>query len=544
MNVLTKVLSSTKWTVLGIVGAALAWKALLLALGSVPFNSDEAVVALMARHILQGERPIFFYGQAYMGSLDALLVAAGFWLFGQQVWVIRWVQALLYAGLIITTIGLGQEAYGSKRVGILAAILMVVPPVNVTLYTTASLGGYGEALLLGNLGLYFALRIANQTREIGALAAWPKWLGWAFLAGLGMWANGLTLIYTVPAGLMLLLMLFKQQKLVGAARCWGIVGAVAAGFLIGSAPWWWYALTQGSGGLVAELLGSAVAVEQDPWLVRTGNHMLSFVLLGGTVILGLRPPWGVQWLGLPLLPFVLMAWGAILVASSRGFSQPGALRWGRWLMNGVLLTLAAGFVFTSFGVDPSGRYFLPFVVPMSLAAADALPRLAVRLRWQVALMVLLLGYSAWGTLESVLRNPPGLTTQFNAVTQVDTRYQTQLIDFLKSEGETRGYSNYWVAYPTAFLSAETLIFIPSLPYHPDLRYTARDNRYLPYVELVTSAQRVAYITTLNANLDARLEQGFRRLSVEWQETRIGDYHVYYRLSRPVRPEELDLGSQP
>ncbi len=50
----------------------------------------------MARHILGGERPIFFYGQAYMGSLDAWLVAAGFWFFGQQVWVIRFVQILLY----------------------------------------------------------------------------------------------------------------------------------------------------------------------------------------------------------------------------------------------------------------------------------------------------------------------------------------------------------------------------------------------------------------------------------------------------------------
>jgi hypothetical protein len=54
-------------------------------MNAVPFNADEAIVALMARHILQGERPIFFYGQAYMGSLDAYLVALGFLLFGQQI---------------------------------------------------------------------------------------------------------------------------------------------------------------------------------------------------------------------------------------------------------------------------------------------------------------------------------------------------------------------------------------------------------------------------------------------------------------------------
>ena len=106
MRALTKFFSSTWRAGLVISIVALAWKAVLLAINSVPFNSDEAVVGLMARHILQGERPIFFYGQAYMGSLDAFLVAFGFLLFGQQVWVIRFVQSLLYSGLIITTMGI------------------------------------------------------------------------------------------------------------------------------------------------------------------------------------------------------------------------------------------------------------------------------------------------------------------------------------------------------------------------------------------------------------------------------------------------------
>ena len=70
-------------------------KGCLLAAGSFPFHSDEAIVALMARHILQGQWPAFFYGQAYMGSLDAALVALGFAAFGEHVAVIRWIQALL-----------------------------------------------------------------------------------------------------------------------------------------------------------------------------------------------------------------------------------------------------------------------------------------------------------------------------------------------------------------------------------------------------------------------------------------------------------------
>ena len=164
------------WLVATALLVSLALKAWLVVGGYVPFNADEAVVALMARHILQGERPVFFYGQAYMGSLDAFLVAAGFGLFGQQVWVIRLVQALLYDGVILTT-----------------AWLLAIPTVNVTLYTTASLGGYGEALLVGNLLLLVGFRIDDtlQEQSLGRLAG--LLLAWGFLAGLGLWAFGLTL---------------------------------------------------------------------------------------------------------------------------------------------------------------------------------------------------------------------------------------------------------------------------------------------------------------------------------------------------------------
>src|SRR5579859_564986 len=62
-----------------VLGAALALRVIVLASGAVSFHSDEAVVALMARHINQGlPIPAFFYGQAYMGSLDALVVGFGF----------------------------------------------------------------------------------------------------------------------------------------------------------------------------------------------------------------------------------------------------------------------------------------------------------------------------------------------------------------------------------------------------------------------------------------------------------------------------------
>jgi 4-amino-4-deoxy-L-arabinose transferase-like glycosyltransferase len=180
--------SRLTWIILALIALLLAigLKVWLIMGELMPFNSDEAVVALMARQILQGERPIFFYGQAYMGSLDAFLVALGFGLFGQQVWVIRLVQSLLYLGVLITTLSLGKVAFGSWRVGILGMFFVAIPVVNVTLYTTVSLGGYGEALLIGNLALLIGIRLGRSIRESNLSGPYWLWGILGFLFGLGV----------------------------------------------------------------------------------------------------------------------------------------------------------------------------------------------------------------------------------------------------------------------------------------------------------------------------------------------------------------------
>ncbi len=138
------------------------------------------------------------------------------------------------------------------------------------------------------------------------------------------------------------------------------------------------------------------------------------------------------------------------------------------------------------------------------------------------------------------RIPPGITTQFYEPARIDHRYDQELIDFLLEKGEKRGYSNYWVSYPIAFLSQEELIFIPRLPYHPDLRFTLRDDRYSPYTELVGNAEKIAYITTKNELLNRKIRNGLLDLEVTWNEHQIGDFQIFYNLSKMVRPGELQL----
>ncbi len=159
------------------------------------------------------------------------------------------------------------------------------------------------------------------------------------------------------------------------------------------------------------------------------------------------------------------------------------------------------------------------------------------LKW--SLLALVIAYQLVGNLQVAMDPAANFTTQFDPVARIDHGYDEKLIEFLSEKGELRGYSNYWVAYPIAFKSDEEIIFVPRLPYHHDLRYTPRDNRYAPYDAIVSASDRVAYISTNHSELDHRIRTRFRELDIEWEEHEIGDFQIFYNLSQPVSPEEID-----
>jgi 4-amino-4-deoxy-L-arabinose transferase-like glycosyltransferase len=521
-------------SLLGLSAASMILKATLTMINVLPFNSDEAIVGLMARHILQGKWPVFFYGQSYMGTLDASLVAGAFSLFGPHISLIRVVQILLYAGTIFTTGYLGRQIFRSEAIGLLAAGLMVIPSVNVTLYTTVSLGGYGEVLLLGNLLIIAALKISTDSGGF--------WYAlWGFLAGLGMWAFGLILIYIVPTSILLIYFGLKDPNRKRSIK--NLLLTVMM-ILLGLSPWLGWAFSHGVSQLLQELFGSAIsgASSANPFVAILA-HMYNFLLFSPTVIFGLRPPWEIRWLAQPLLPIVLAFWLVVFFYAFRNLRKMDEAWIGRWILVGVLATLAIGFIITPFGADPSGRYFLPFAVPMSLFAAEFcinLTQRSGRIKWAYLMPVFVLTYNLWGTVETAQKNPPGLTTQFDSITWIDHSYDEQLIDFLIEKGEMYGYTNYWVAYPIAFQSNEEIIYVPALPYHQDFRFTVRDNRYSPYNTNVEESDHIAYITTNHPELDQVLLESFQQAGITWQDTQIGDYHIFYQLSEVIRPEDLGI----
>ncbi len=566
---------------LGITLTGVAFKLLLLAFNAVPFNGDEGLVALMARHVLNGERPIFFYGQAYLGSTDAWLIALSFSIFGETVFAIRVVQIALFAGVVWTTYLLAKR-YGLSEWGARAAMLwLALPPAMLTLYTTATLGGYGETLLLGNILLLIADSIVNDSSLRGALSpstppmqsigqgvatkqssaqregiasppstarhaardaaplrmllAIPpgrdavtglwRWALLGLIAGFAFYTFPLILIYLIPIGLWLLYW-FRW-------RGWRQYLIALIGFAMGSAPWWLVLLQ--SGGLpLAEMAGAGVAntIPGATYLETQGVRLLNFFLFGLSAWLGPRYPWSAEFVlplvGLVVLPFYLGALGY-------------AVRHAPRLLWGMILTLFVTFLITPFGGDPSGRYFLPLYLPLSIFIAMLLQRIRKQTGMlALLLLIMLLGYNVTGTLLAAAKNPPGVTTQFDPITWIDHGRDQDLIDFLLEHGETRGYTTYWVQTPIAFLSGEKIISAARLPYHLDMGYTPRDDRYPPYTQAVREAPRAFYITINHPLLNDRIRARLTELGVTYQEQAIGSYHVFYGLSRKVEPEELGI----
>jgi len=537
MNNMKKRVFVLAWVAIIILAAG--YKGILLLEESFPFNSDEAIVGLMAKHILEGERPTFFYGQSYMGSLDAWIVAGDFAVFGEKIWVIRMIQTLLYLISISLSMYLVKLHSSSIWQPLLTGLFMAFPAVNTVLYTTISLGGYGESLAIGTL-LLVVYTLYKKRNQADYKNVWLV-LVIGLVAGAGFWVNGITLVYSIPV---LCLLLGEWIFLPNSGRKWGIflTGLILliAGLFLGLFPWIMFVVDNGLQTILAENLGKVVDVTGQSYLNSILLHLRNLLIFGTTVIFGIRPPWSAQILAKPIIPFALAAWAFTIFLSrkkSNDHDTTGLLR----LVLFVNAVLILGFIFTPFGNDPSGRYFLPVTQMFCIFAGFTLGKHANKPLLPVIATAAIIVFNVWGVAESARNNPPGLTTQFDAVTQIDHQYDEALVHFLKANGETTGYTNYWVAYPLAFLSNEELIYVPRLPYHQDFRYTERDDRYDRYGKIVAESNKIAYITTNHPQLDNRIREEFYRKNISWTEKKIGDYQVFYNLSETIHPENMELG---
>src|SRR5438270_6698920 len=143
---------------LGVLLAALAVRWWLLEGAGWLLEADDALSALMAIDILDGDRPLMLRQQAYAGAWQPYLMAVCYELFGASRVSARLPALAASLALVGTTWLLAREVGGTVA-GRFAAVLMALPPVYILVLSLKPWAPYTEVAVLGSLALWCATRL-------------------------------------------------------------------------------------------------------------------------------------------------------------------------------------------------------------------------------------------------------------------------------------------------------------------------------------------------------------------------------------------------
>ncbi|MEV0807314.1 hypothetical protein [Micromonospora sp. NPDC050200] len=209
-------------------------------------NSDEATMGLAALHIAQGRHfPVWFYGQAYMGTLEAYLAAPIMALAGPSVLALRVPSLALYALFLILVWRLTRRLGGGRWFALVVVGLFALGSDRIVKNQMIAAGGYPE---LNPAGAALALLTLHLCAgQPGARL--PRWAAWGLLSGLMIWVDPLLLPYIVATGAVLVA--WRRRELAGRA---GLM--VGAALLLGAAPMLLDSVRHGRNPLAAVLAAS------------------------------------------------------------------------------------------------------------------------------------------------------------------------------------------------------------------------------------------------------------------------------------------------
>jgi hypothetical protein len=440
--------------------AGLALRAWVLASPLGTLDADEAIVGLMARHVLDGELSVFYWGALYGGSQDALLAAAVFAVAGSSVLALKLVSVAIFAAAAVLVWLVGRRTVGEPAARTGAALFWLWPPFLVW-WSTKERGYFGSGLVLGLVVLLLALRLRERDSRLDAAAV-------GLAVGLGLWVTLQSWLLAVPA---LAWLVWRRPAVVRLA------GVAVPAAVAGAAPWLAWNLRHGWNAVVPE----SVAGAESTYLGR-------FWDLFATVLptsLGLRVPYSLDWTlgrvaGIALLVVALAGFARLLVTRPRELEP--------------LLAVAVAFPFlyaaSSFTFLVTEPRYLVFVAPViALLLARAFERRAA-VALAVALAVSVVGLRALERQD--LFTPEvhegGVTTDLGP-----------LISRLEREGVEHVLANYWLAYRISFESDERVIAT-----------STGHVRYEPHDRAVRADPRAARVFFAGAPDERRLP-GYRRV---------------------------------
>ncbi|NUQ44516.1 MAG: hypothetical protein HUU22_00615 [Phycisphaerae bacterium] len=171
-----------------------------IARGETLLHSDEAIVGIMAQDIAEGRRfPVFFYGQRYMGALEAYVIALLRPLFDDPITSLR-VGPTLFFAMLTSLQYLMLTRWFGRRGGLIGAATLILAAPMFVQWSISARGGYIESLVWGTL-LWWAywewFVPPNRDSAHAPASARKKFLLGAIL-GSGMWINPTIGVFLAP----------------------------------------------------------------------------------------------------------------------------------------------------------------------------------------------------------------------------------------------------------------------------------------------------------------------------------------------------------
>ncbi len=524
----------------------------LIGLGWQTTNSDEGTMGLMALHIAyHGELPIFFYGQSYMGALEAYIGAVLFHIFGPSLFSLRLGLVLLFDLFLLAMYLLIRLLY-TEKLALATIFLLCFGSIETFTRQLKAVGGALETLLFGALTLLLASWLAisysrddptiNRKRRVVAYGG----LGCAI--GLGLWSHMLVLPFVAMA--LLLLILFCHGELLTPATLFLILGLI-----IGLFPLIAFKLEYPAQDFIKKLLqlqsmGGTTTVLGHSF----GDQMLGSILVSIPMATGASPVCAVsavpgQWRRQTSCMLFQGCWGVgflLLLTIAIVFAVRDLRQWHKVfkplfppderqsiVRHTARLAIlgSAGLTLLAYISSPA-----PALVPVTSARylvglLIAFPAILWPL-WSGARIVRPLPLS-FATIGAVLKRGlllfVSLTFLFGTFSvfarahsdQIVTQGQYKLIDELLRMHVTRIYSDYWMCDRIIFQSDERIICsVVNENLQPG------QNRYPPYRLIVQNDAQAAYLLPLGSPQALTFAQKMMHSGTHYASLMLDNYILY------------------
>ncbi len=452
--------------------------------------SDEAIPALMAKHIAEGKvPPICHYGQHYLGSLGPHIYAAAFALFGYSIPLLKAVSVLMYLAFLILSFFFFKEFFSLAWATALT-FFFCLPIGQLVDISTNNSNPYALVLLLQVALIYTAYAIAYKNR----VRLWPL-LG--FLMGLSFWTHQITAASILTA---LLIVSFRARPAL--KKCGILVLYAAAGGL----PLLLQEIFDGF-----QLLRFITGGEKAVW--STGKSQATLKLLQSLLL-----PEDVAF-GL-VLPLFLLAGAAILVTLS--FKKNDFARLRIFLLFLAIFCLL--YAYSGFSAKLAVRYLFPLYIflPVILAA----PFLWIRTRLKYFLFAGLL------IVLVFLKNGQAHFIYFQSVKDSADYFQ-RVVAAMKATGNRFWRGSYETAYALTAISHEQVI-VNSFgvnKYFPDRLLCDNQATHDNYVFLKGPG-------SAEGEQAAHLDRLLSALGITFQRKDVGDCSLFFDIEGPAFPRLL------